>query len=63
MSHSYVAVEGNNWTEPMLLWIAICMPTGSGNSAVCKFLRSLVDEAHQECDLGDDDPSWCLDYR
>ena len=37
-----VSVEGNNWTEPVLLWIAICMPTGSGKSALCKFLRSLV---------------------
>ena len=37
------------------------MPTGSGKSALCKFLKSLVERARQECNLTEDDPSWCLD--
>ena len=61
MSHSVVQVEGTDWMEPVLLWIAICMPTGSGKSALCKFLKSLVERARQECNLTEDDPSWCLD--
>ena len=61
MSHSTVQVEGTDWMEPVLLWIAICMPTGSGKTALCKFLKSLVEKARQECHLTDNDPSWCLD--
>lgn len=61
MSHSTVQVEGTDWMEPVLLWIAICMPTGSGKSALCKFLKSLVERARSECNLTEDDPSWCLD--
>lgn len=41
MSHSTVQVQGIDWMEPVLLWIAICMPIGSGKSALCKFLKSL----------------------
>ena len=58
MSHSVVQVEGTECVEPVLLWIAICMPTGSGKSALCKFLKSLVDKARINCGA---DPSWCLD--
>ena len=61
MSHSIVQVEGTEWTEPVLLWIAICMPTGSGKSALCKFLKSLVERARQDCNLTENDPCWCLD--
>ena len=28
---------------------------------LCKFLRSLVDKSYEQCWLGDEDPSWCLD--
>ena len=61
MSHSVVQVEGTEWVEPVLLWIAICMPTGSGKSALCKFLKSLVEKARKKCRLSDADPTWCLD--
>lgn len=61
MSHSVVQVAGTDWEEPVLLWIAICMQTGSGKSGLCKFLKSLILKARQECNLGPDDPSWCLD--
>ena len=61
MSHSIVQVEGTYWMEPVLLWIAVCMPTGSGKTALCKFLKSLVEKARQECHLIENDPSWCLD--
>ena len=61
MSHSVVEVEGTEWVEPVLLWIAICMPTGSGKSALCKYLKGLVDKARESCGLSISDPSWCLD--
>lgn len=44
MFHSAVEVEGTDWVEPVLLWIVICMPTGSGKTSLCKYLRKLVDD-------------------
>ena len=61
MSHSTVEVEPTEWVEPVLLWIAICMPTGSGKTALCKFLKSLIDKARANCKLTKADTSWCLD--
>ena len=61
MSHSCVVVEGTDWLEPVILWIAICMPTGSGKSSLCKFLKKLVDTARVRCGLDDSAPSWYLD--
>ena len=40
MSHSEVEVQVTEWVEPVLLWIVICMPTGSGKSGLCKLLKS-----------------------
>ena len=51
ISHSVVAVEGTNWVEPVLLWLSICMPTGSGKSALYKYLRKLVEEARSLCGM------------
>ena len=61
MSHSCVEVEATDWVEPVLVWIAICMPTGSGKSGLCKFLKSIVDEARAKRGLTEIDPSWMLD--
>lgn len=61
MSHSTVEVEATEWVEPVLVWVAVCMPTGSGKSPLCKFLKSLVSKARANCGLTDLDPSWCLD--
>ncbi len=61
MSHSTVELEATEWVEPVLLWISTCMLTGSGKSALCKFLKSLVYKARSNCGLTDEDPSWCLD--
>ena len=61
MSHSSVKVEATEWVEPVILWIGICMPTGSGKFALCKFLKSLVEKARARCGLSMADPSWFLD--
>ena len=54
MSHVAVEVEG---IEPVL-WISICMPTGSGKSSLCKFIKGLVNDAHANTAKG---ASWFLD--
>ena len=61
MSHSTVAVEGTDWIEPVLLWISVCMPTGSGKSSLCKYLRKLVEDARSNSGLEENQPSWFLD--
>lgn len=50
-----------DWLEPVLLWVGICMPTGSGKSTLCKFLKMLVEQARTECQLSEEHPSWFLD--
>ena len=59
MSHLAVEVEGTDWIEPVLLWISISMPTGSGKSFLCKYLKKLVDETRDHA--GSDQPLWSLD--
>ena len=59
MSHCAVEVEGTDWVEPVLRWISICMPTGSGKTSLCKYLKRLVDKTH--ANIGADNPSWYLD--
>lgn len=44
MSHSVVEDDNTDWVEPVLVWIAICMPTGSGKSSLCKLLQKLVED-------------------
>lgn len=52
--------RGNRVGGTSFLWISICMPTGSGKSAICKFSKSLVNRARAKSGLTDADPSWCL---
>ena len=59
MSHSAIEVEGTEWIEPVLLWISVCMPTGSGMTSLCKYLKQLAEDAHDN--IGLDAPSWSLD--
>ena len=59
MSHCGVQVEGTDWIEPVLLWISICMPTGSGKSSLCKYLKKLVDVTRDN--IEEEDSSWYLD--
>ncbi len=42
LSHSAVEVEGTDWVEPVLLWVSVGMPTGSGKSPLFKYLLSLI---------------------
>lgn len=60
MSHSVVEVENTDWVEPVLVWIAICMPTGSGKSSLCKLLQKLVEDTRTNVASGLS-PSWFAD--
>lgn len=61
MSHSTIEVQDTDWIEPVLVWIGICMPTGSGKSGLCKFLKNLIKKATEEAGMSAEGASWCLD--
>ena len=48
MSHSEVHVEGTDLVEPVLIWLSICMPTGSGKSSLWSHLTKLVEKARKK---------------
>lgn len=54
MSHSVVEASETDWVEPVLVWIAICMPTGSGKS-------SRLTEETREIGGNDSSPAWLAD--
>ena len=39
ISHSVISVPGTDWIEPALIWLIICMPTGSHKTTIYQFLR------------------------
>ena len=51
MSHGSVSVPGTERVEPILLWVSIGMPTGSGKSPLYKFLLSLMRKARARIGL------------
>ena len=60
MSHSVVEVENTDWIEPILVWVAMCMQTGSGKSSLCKLLEKYVEDtrANLACEGS---PTWLAD--
>ena len=61
MSHACVTVPGTEWVEPILLWISIGMPTGSGKSPLFKYLLTILHKTRIRCGLGETDPAWQLE--
>ena len=60
-SHSVVEVNNTDWVEPVLLWISIGMPTGSGKSPLFKYLLNLIRITRRQCGLNDAKPGWLLE--
>ena len=60
MSHANVCVPGTDWVEPVLLWIAIGMPTGSGKSPLYKFLLKILRSTQTQVGLSETSPPWLL---
>ena len=61
LSHSIVKVPGTNWVEPVLLWLTVCMPTGSGKTPLFTFLNDIINKVRLGDKLKENDPAWCLD--
>lgn len=60
MSHSVVEVEDTDWIEPVLVWVAICMQTGSGKSSLCKLLAKFVEDTRTNVAC-EGSPTWLAD--
>ncbi len=61
VSHATVNVPGTEWAEPVVLWMSIGMPTGSGKSPLFKYLLSVLRKARSRCNLNEMDPAWQLE--
>ena len=61
LSPSVVRVPGTNWIEPVLVWLTVAMPTGSGKSTLFKHLYSVINNVRLQCNLKEIDPPWVFD--
>ena len=61
MAHSAVKVPGTMWIEPVVLWIAIVMPTGSGKTQLFGFLTGILQKVRIKLKLTRAHPAWLLD--
>ena len=61
LSPSVVKVPGTDWTEPILVWLTVSMPTGSGKSTIFKHLYRIMREVRSRCGQDERDPSWVFD--
>ena len=61
LSPSIVTIPGTDWTEPVLIWLTVAMPTGSGKSTLFRHLYNLLSEVRREAGVAEDDPTWVLD--
>ena len=61
LAHSDVSCMGSIWSEPVLVWIAIAMPTGSGKSSLYPFLLKIIQDLRSSCNRKEIHPSWTLE--
>ena len=61
MSHCAVKVPNTIWIEPLILWIAIAMPTGSGKTPLFAFLTSIIQRVRSKLKLTRMHSAWFLD--
>ena len=60
-SPSTVKIPDTDWAEPVLLWLTVAMPTGSGKSTLFRYLFSQLQQIRSLAGVSPEDPSWILD--
>ena len=60
ISPAVVKVPNTDWSEPVLVWLSINMPTGSTKSALNQYLNKVVLEVRKKCGYRAVDPVWLL---
>ncbi len=61
LAHSNVVVDGTAWAEPVILWISIGMPTGSGKSSLFNYFLGLLRDVREKCGRKDIHPPWTVE--
>ena len=61
MSPSLIKVPNTDWVEPVLVWLTVCMPTGSGKSILFRHIYTVIQSIRSNLNLGDKDPSWVFE--
>ena len=61
LSHSVVEVPRTDWVEPVILWLTIGMPTGSGKSSLFNYLLGILREVRRKCSRTEVHPPWTVD--
>ncbi len=62
LSPAVVEVPGTDWVEPVLVWMTIAMPTGSGKSTLFRHIYKILGALRAKCVQNDEeDPSWVFD--
>lgn len=58
-----VEVPNTDWVEPVLVWITVVMPSGSGKTLLFSFLMELLEMVKTKYDADRDvnSPDWALD--
>ena len=60
MSLATVRIPRTKWSEPVLVWLSINMPTGSNKSALFHYLYNLVTRVRERCGYTSHDAAWLL---
>ena len=60
-SPSTVKIPDTDWAEPVLLWLTVAMPTGSGKSTLFRYLFSQLQQIRSLAGVSPEDPTWILD--
>ena len=61
LSPASVEIRGTNWAQPVLLWLTVSMPTGSGKLTLFRHLFNLLEEVRCKCGVQEEDPTWLVD--
>ena len=61
LTHSDVTCTGTRLMEPVIVWLAVAMPTGSGKSTLYKFIHGLVQAVRKRCGRKESHPTWTLE--
>ena len=61
LSPSSVKIPGTDWDEPILIWLTVTMPTGSGKSTLFRHLYKLLSKVREKAKIDENEPSWLID--
>ena len=61
LAHSVVAVPDTDWVEPVILWLTVGMPTGSGKSPLFNYLLIILRKVHCKCNRKEVHSTWTVD--